>query len=114
MPEGWHIPFTEEEWTKLTDYLKVNVGAKMKSEGIQYWKSPNEGATNESGFQLFQMAIVPGMEFYSIHEYGGWWSFSEFISNSSWIRWLRFDNSDIYSIMNMAFGFSGCLKGENF
>ena len=50
-PEGWHIP-TDGEWTILTDYLggEEVAGGKMKTTGMAYWESPNEGATNESGF----------------------------------------------------------------
>jgi uncharacterized protein (TIGR02145 family) len=50
-PTGWHIP-SYEEWEILTNYLGGNsiAGGKMKSTGTQYWNSPNEGATNSSGF----------------------------------------------------------------
>ena len=50
-PEGWHIP-TDDEWTTLTDYLggEEVAGGKMKTTGTTYWESPNEAATNESGF----------------------------------------------------------------
>ena len=50
-PSGWHLP-TDEEWTILTDFLGgENVaGGKMKEVGTTLWDSPNNGATNESGF----------------------------------------------------------------
>ena len=50
-PKGWHIP-TDEEWTFLTDYLGCEevAGGKMKTTVTTYWESPNEAATNESGF----------------------------------------------------------------
>jgi uncharacterized protein (TIGR02145 family) len=50
-PAGWHVP-THSEWTQLTNFLggQEIAGGKMKSTGTQYWKSPNIGATNESGF----------------------------------------------------------------
>ena len=50
-PIGWHVP-TDAEWTTLADYLGgVNIaGGKMKEIGYVHWKSPNAGATNESGF----------------------------------------------------------------
>jgi uncharacterized protein (TIGR02145 family) len=52
--EGWHIP-SQDEGRILIDYLVDNVGGKMKSTGTieggdGLWYSPNEGATNESGF----------------------------------------------------------------
>jgi uncharacterized protein (TIGR02145 family) len=50
-PEGYHIP-SNEEFTTLADYLGgyLVAGGKMKQTGTDLWASPNEGATNTSGF----------------------------------------------------------------
>ena len=50
-PEGFRIP-TNGDWKTLIDYLggKGVAGGKIKESGIEHWKSPNVGATNESGF----------------------------------------------------------------
>lgn len=50
-PDGWHIP-SEAEWQTLIDYLGGSqvAGGKLKVVGTSLWKSPNSGATNESGF----------------------------------------------------------------
>ena len=50
-PIGWHVP-SDSEWTTLTTSLggESVSGGKMKSIGISIWDSPNEGATNISGF----------------------------------------------------------------
>jgi len=61
-PEGWHVP-TDEEWKELemalgisqeyadsTEWRGTNEGGKLKETGTTHWNSPNEGATNESGF----------------------------------------------------------------
>ena len=48
-PDGWHVP-TLNDWKLLIDYLGgENVaGGKMKTSS--WWRSPNTGATNSSGF----------------------------------------------------------------
>jgi uncharacterized protein (TIGR02145 family) len=50
-PQGWHIP-TDAEWIILGAYLGGNAvaGGKMKTTGTTHWTSPNNSATNSSGF----------------------------------------------------------------
>lgn len=48
---GWRVP-TSAQFTTLANYLggASVAGGKMKMTGVDYWDSPNTGATNESGF----------------------------------------------------------------
>ena len=47
-PDNWHLP-SDMEWWELRSYLGTATAAgKMKT--VNYWASPNTGATNESGF----------------------------------------------------------------
>ena len=62
--DGWHVP-TDEEWKELELYLGMSqaelddvawrssgdVGGQLKETGTNHWISPNEGATNASGFK---------------------------------------------------------------
>lgn len=50
-PIGWHIP-TMLEIETLIDYLggKEIAGGKLKETGFMHWRTPNDGATNETGF----------------------------------------------------------------
>jgi uncharacterized protein (TIGR02145 family) len=50
-PTGWHLP-SDQEWTTLANYLGGPEAAcgKLKETGTLHWRSPNSGATNESGF----------------------------------------------------------------
>ena len=92
-PAGWHIP-SNDEWTILTDYLGgVNTaGYKMKSKSG--WKENGNG-TNSSGF-----SGLPGGNrlnigtFYSIGNYGTWWSSSEY-TDGAWYRDLGYNNGNV-------------------
>jgi uncharacterized protein (TIGR02145 family) len=61
-PSGWHLP-SDEEWKTLEmtlgmsqesadeeNWRGTSEGGKLKLQGTDIWQSPNEGATNESGF----------------------------------------------------------------
>jgi uncharacterized protein (TIGR02145 family) len=50
-PWGWRVP-TSAQFTTLATYLGGTsvAGGKMKMTGLDYWNTPNTGATNESGF----------------------------------------------------------------
>jgi uncharacterized protein (TIGR02145 family) len=61
-PNGWHIP-TDAEWCTLENYVDDDTvecstigwrggkaGSNLKEAGTVHWQSPNNGATNSSGF----------------------------------------------------------------
>ena len=50
-PIGWHLP-SQQEWIQIYTYLGGSsvAGGKMKKTGLEFWNTPNSGATNESGF----------------------------------------------------------------
>jgi uncharacterized protein (TIGR02145 family) len=76
-PIGWHVP-TSSEWTTLITYLggESVAGGKMKESGTLHWSSPNNAATNESGFK----ALPGGLRqkdsggFYNIGLYCYFWN----------------------------------------
>jgi uncharacterized protein (TIGR02145 family) len=97
-PEGWHVP-TDAEWQTLVDFLggyKI-AGGKLKAKTL--WESPNEGATNESGFTAF-----PGGERLNngdddnIGSSGTFWSSSEYDFVEAWSRNLALKNPEVFRV----------------
>jgi len=115
-PIGWHVP-TDSEWTTLTNYLggESVAGGKLKETGTSHWVSPNNDATNETGFTALPGGTRFGTgEFYVIGEDGNWWSSTEYSSTYAWYRYMNYDLSGVYSYNNYKTnGFSvRCVKGE--
>jgi uncharacterized protein (TIGR02145 family) len=76
-PTGWHIP-SQDDWEILANQLGGvdYAGGKLKEEGTLHWSSPNEGATNESGFKAIPGGYRnPDGTFYKYPgRYDVWWS----------------------------------------
>jgi len=49
-PAGWHVPTKAELQTLINEIGSELGGGKLKTSGLDYWLTPNEGATNELGF----------------------------------------------------------------
>ncbi len=107
-PEGWHVA-SDEDWKIMEAYLGGSsvAGGKLKEVGFDLWKTPNTGATNESGFGARPGGFRHPNSgiFYSISSYAYFWSVSE--NNSSWGRNIPYDQErvvlDFYSNL---YGFS--------
>jgi uncharacterized protein (TIGR02145 family) len=112
-PEGWHLP-TNSEWEQLIEFLggETVAGGKLKSTDSIYWNIPNEGATNESGFN----ALPGGYREYSgvfsyLNSYGFWYSATEYSSDYAWNRYLDSNNSNAFKYYSKENGFSvRCIK----
>ena len=111
-PAGWHLA-TDDEWTALVQYLDPQADANSITEsfiaggmlkatgtmedGTGPWKSPNEGATNVSGFSAEAGGaryedgtyIILGM-------HAIYWTSTEFDADSIWFRILDYGVPDIY------------------
>jgi uncharacterized protein (TIGR02145 family) len=113
-PTGWHVP-SDDELTTLTNFLDGEsfAGGNMKTTGTQYWASPNQGATNSSGF-----SGLPGGRrsndgaFNLIGTNAYWWSTTEAGANDAWFRALGNNVGIVDRIANnKTFGFSvRCLR----
>lgn len=94
-PAGWHVP-TDAEWTTLTNYLGGGsvAGGKLKETGTTHWASPNEGATNETGFSALPVGNVNEAGTMCISGYNGfWWSATESGASDAWSRSMGYTYS---------------------
>lgn len=96
-PTGWHVA-TDAEWSTLTTYLggESVAGGKLKEIGTTHWLSPNAGATNNTGFTALPAGQRSTGLFYSIGEYGYWWSATEYNATHAWYHRVYTNFSDIY------------------
>jgi uncharacterized protein (TIGR02145 family) len=101
-PQGWHIP-NEDEWDLLLSTLDPSTpagevgnvsGGPMKSVGTTYWVSPNDFATNSSGFSgLPNGNRFMNGQYYSLGLNSDWWSADQYNSQEAWFRSMS--NTDI-------------------
>ena len=99
-PKGWIMPH-DEAWNKVQNFLggENTAGGKMKETGTTYWRSPNTGATNESGF-----SALPGGSrstdgsFSLINLWGMFWSGTEQENapDHAWFRSVLSTNGNLY------------------
>lgn len=92
-PDGWRVP-NHDDWGELVYYLGSNEGGKLKAKGTNYWRSPNIGATNATGFSGLPGGSRYGTgTYYGLGNSGGWWSATEAGSDIAW-RWYLHTNAD--------------------
>lgn len=114
-PPGWHVP-TNAEWTILTDYLGGEdvAGGKLKETGTSHWMSPNEGATNSSGFTALGGGICYSYfgSFDEITVAGYFWTSSQYLSSDAGRWYLERQGANIFNDNdNKTYGLSvRCLE----
>jgi uncharacterized protein (TIGR02145 family) len=101
-PTGWHIP-SEAEWTILQNFLggELSAGGKLKETGLAHWQSPNEGATNETGFTALPGGYrdITG-SFSNLGYKGVWWSASEKSSNTAYALFTYAEGTQLHGEPN--------------
>jgi uncharacterized protein (TIGR02145 family) len=113
-PAGWYLP-SDADWDTLETYLggMELAGGKMKEAGTEHWMSPNEGATNESGFTALpggSRIFVGG--FYYLGTDGHWWSSTHADEGHAWYRFTsHFTSSLMRADPDKRYGLSvRCIK----
>jgi uncharacterized protein (TIGR02145 family) len=90
-PLGWHVPTVAEFNTFINCLGGSSVaGGAMKETGTSHWLSPNDGATNSSGFTGLpgggRWTLEPDTQ---INRVGHWWTLSPYDGYNAYI--LRLD-----------------------
>jgi len=101
-PEGWRVP-SADDWDTLVAFLGGNylAGGALKVMGTEIWKTPNTGATNESGFTALPGGTkVLGNGFTNLSNSGHWWTATEFKDERSCSRILLYYTNVIYKDFN--------------
>jgi uncharacterized protein (TIGR02145 family) len=115
-PIGYHVP-SDAEWTTLTNYLggESVAGGKMKEKGTIHWSSPNEGATNSSGF----LGLPGGSRNYNggcdgVWDCGFWWPDTVGDSTGAMFRYILNSYTNIFKYFDrIVWGFSvRCIKDK--
>jgi uncharacterized protein (TIGR02145 family) len=128
-PAGWHVA-SDAEWKQLEMTLGMSQsqadaygwrgtteGGKLKETGTTHWITPNNGATNESGFSALPGGYRNlGGTYLDMGSDAYFWSSTESSSNSAWYRVLYCLNSDIgRGTNNKDYGFSvRCVRDVGF
>jgi len=115
-PEGWRIP-EDREWACLVEVLggELSAGGTMKDRETGFWKRPNDGASNSSGF-----SALPGGfrtlygDYRHLGLYSYFWSSTSYNNNCAWIRILGyFDSKVIHTGSSFENGYSvRCIKDD--
>ena len=115
-PAGWHVP-SDADWITLTNYLGGEnlAGGKLKETGTAHWVTPNQGATNSSGFTALPGGYrMDDGSFYNINDDDFWWSTTVSSSQLTKVvsRGVNYNYPYVYNdIYLKAFGYSvRCLK----
>ena len=103
-PTGWHVP-TDAEWTTLINYAggESVAAGKLKStrtapDAHPRWDDPNTTATDEYGFSALPGGYRYGYGgfFYSVGNYGRWWSSTETDATYAWGRYMHYGYGPVY------------------
>jgi len=107
-PDGWHLP-SDDEWTKLTEFVGSNAGTKLKAKDYN--------GTDDYGFAAIPINFNIDDRNYII----GWWSSTVdscpdgmqcIRGDAAYIRRVSYDESDVFREIDNIGGLNAvrCVK----
>ena len=100
-PSGWRVP-TVDDWQTLTANTGGNSypGGNLKETGYLYWYSPNEGATNQTGFGArgggYRDSTPGAGIFHKLMVDGYWWTSTEYDAATAKCIYIYYYNAIIW------------------
>lgn len=99
-PTGWHVS-TNAEWESLVSYLYGvdAAGADLKETGTIHWRSPNFGATNDSGFTALPGGMLTSdyYWFIDIRQQGYWWTTTSYNVTKAWFCTMYYYDQTVFN-----------------
>ena len=89
-----YLGMSQSEADVAGDNRGTREGGKLKETGFNHWDSPNEGATNSSGFTALPSGRVGG-DFVSLGTSCFFWSSTMAEDEKSWYRGLGYTKKGI-------------------
>ena len=101
-PFGWHIPILKD-WDNLLISIggEIATAGKLKEVGVMHWVSPNEDATNESGFT----AVGAGYQSKNgnrlfLTSGAMWWTNTPYFTDYAWSISIKTGSSNVTKSFN--------------
>lgn len=98
-PTGWKVPTGNDIETLNNALGGTAVGGQLKETGTVHWTSPNEGATNESGFTALPGGRRnPDGSFIYLHDFGFFWGSSQLNASEASAFYLYHQNTTFFGV----------------
>jgi len=95
-PSGWHLP-SNAEWDALMTAVGGASTAGTKLKAKSGWNNNGNG-TDNYGFSALPGGYGgSGGDFYSVGNYGYWWSATESYASNAYSRYMYYDYASVYS-----------------
>jgi len=98
-PSGWHIP-SDADWNELINYVESSNGCRTTC-AARYLKATDDWNSNGNGTDNYGFSALPSGygysvgSFYSVGDYGYWWSASEYDSNYAYSRYMGYSREGV-------------------